>query len=154
VSGRQQAFGVYAYESVSATFTITSGTTTITGNIVASNKLAPVGYYCPTFTIKPSISYTATINGQTYSGTGVTSGSFDTSPAGQASMTASFTDTGSTGGGGTGGGGTGGGGTAPSTIRVRRLPTGLTTARRATPCRQSPNPYRARTRRLRMWTPG
>jgi hypothetical protein len=93
--GRQQ-FGA-ANASETATFTITSGATTITGTLRPTRSFAGVGYYCPTFAIyRLPITYTAVIDGQPSTGTGLAGGSFNTSPAPQnlPSVNASFTTSG------------------------------------------------------------
>jgi hypothetical protein len=86
VSGLNQ-HGIGAPASESGTFTITSGTTTITGTFrpVSFGEHANVSYSCPTFGFYGlSIYYTAVINGQTYTGNGFAgrpADQFDTSPA-------------------------------------------------------------------------
>ncbi len=93
--GRQQLGSANA--SVTATFTITSGATTITGTFRPTRSFAGVGYYCPTFAIsRLPITYTSVIDGQPSTGTGLAGGSFNTSPAPQnlASVNTTFTTSG------------------------------------------------------------
>jgi hypothetical protein len=96
----KQEFGI-TRASETATLTITSGTTTITGKLSPGIRpYAIVGYGCSSGGVSSFgmngllVNYTAVINGQTYQGTGRVGGNFYTNLGPEASASVSDTFTG------------------------------------------------------------